>query len=332
MIPGPALATWIADRDAQKSSQARVDACVGKWSAHPLMTQVEREIFDLPRQTPEALIAVARRFLDRSGDIEAMMREFIATSRIDPFFRPPLSPITHGIFNSLLLYHHAELSIALGVTSVATLAAKKSGRSGAASINFAGHVMLLRFIKAGGAILSFWEAPPITATFEAARAGRCRLVERREIADGEEIVIDGRHQSFVIDHATSDMVYYQAVARGESAPVCAEYDADTLEFVGASSTDEVSSRIQMMTSLLRAMGRDEALPLLAESLDGWHFHTRWHIMREMLAMDAEAALPSLRRMAETDPHPDIRAAARQTLDLFFPDTPAAGEEAVSCRA
>ena len=93
--------------------------------------------------------------------------------------------------------------------------------------------------------------------------------------------------------------------------------ATALAFIGASSTDEASSRLQMMVSLLRAMEREDALPLIEEALDSPHFYTRWHIMREMLAMDADAALPSLRRMAADDPHPEIRAAARQTLDLFF---------------
>jgi hypothetical protein len=60
-------------------------------------------------------------------------------------------------------------------------------------------------------------------------------------------------------------------------------------------------------------------------------------MREMLALDAEAALPALKRMAAGDPHPEIRAAALQTLGLFFDeaqaaDVPAADGGAVACRA
>jgi hypothetical protein len=333
MIPGPVLAAWIADRDAQRRSYGRVDACAQKWSLHPLMTQIEREVSELDPRTPDNLLAAARRFMDRTDDIDALMGELIATSRIDPFFRPPLPPITAEIHSSLLLYHHPDLSIGLGVSGVDDLAAKKSGRRGPASVNFAGYVILLRLIDAGGATLSFWEAPPIGEDFVAADAGPCRLVSRRRMEDGEEVVIDGRHQSFVIDHAERDIVYFQAVARAQCAPVCAEYDSDSLSFIGASSTDEAASRVQMMASLLRAMGRDDAFPLLEKALDGWPFYARWHIMREMLAMDAAAALPSLRRMAQADPHPDIRAAARQTLGLFFEDeeVPAEGE-AAACRA
>ena len=327
MIPGTVLAEWIADREAQRRSYARVDACAQKWSVHPLMTQIEREVSELDPRTPDNLLRAARRFIDRTDDIDALMGELIATSRIDPFFGPPLPPIIAEIHSSLLLYHHPDLLIGLGVSGVDDLAAKKSNRRGPASVNFTGYVILLRFIDAGGATLSFWEAPRIGEDFVAAAAGPCRMVGRRRIEDGEEVVIDGRYQSFVIDHAERDIVYYQAEARAQCAPICAEYDSDTLSFIGASSTDEAASRVQMMVSLLRAMDRDDAFPLFEKALDGWPFYARWHIMREMLAMDADAALPSLRRMAAQDPHPDIRNAARQTLDLFFVE-----EEATACRA
>jgi hypothetical protein len=333
MIPGPVLAAWIADPEAQRRSYHRVDACAQKWSVHPLMDRIGREVCGLAPRTTDNLLAAARRFMDRTDDIDALLGEFIATSRLDPFFRPPMPPITSEIHSSLLLYHHPELSIDLGVSGVDDLAAKKSGRRGPASINFAGYVTLLRFIDAGGATLSFWEAPPIGENFVGAEAGPCRMVSRRRIEDGEEVVVDGRYQSFVIDHATSDIVYFQAVARAQSAPICAEYDSESLCFIGASGTDEAASRVQMLVSLLRAMDRDDAFPLIEKALEDWPFYARWHIMREMLALDADAALPSLRRMAAADPHPDIRAAARQSLALFFADEDVPAEQgAAACRA
>lgn len=317
MIPGAALAQWLADRDAQKLSYQRVEAAAQRWSVQPLMTQLEREVAEMDPRTSDALIAAARRFMDRSEEVEAMMAELIAASRADPFFRPPFHPLINEVHTSLLLYHHPDLSISLGVTGVDMLAAKKTARTGPASLNFTGYATLLRFLKAGGATLSFWEAPPIEDDFAAGEAGSCRLVDCRRVDDGDEFVIDGRHQSFVIEHAEADILFFQAVARAGCAPIGVEYDSDSLAFIGASSTDEASSRLQMMVSLLRALGRDDAFPLLEEALESPQFYTRWHVMREMLAMDADAALPSLRAMASEDPHPDIRAAAGQTLQLFF---------------
>lgn len=325
MIPGAELAHWLADRDAQQRSRDLVDASAERFSLHPLMTQLERELVELADRSPEALIDAARRFMDRTGEIDEIMRELIASSRTDPFFRPPFHPLSSEVHNSLLLYHHPDLSISLGVTGLEMLASKKTGRRGPASINFTGYLTLLRFLKAGGATISFWEAPPIADAFQASQAGHCRLVDRRVMADGEEILVDGRHQSFVIEHASHDILFFQAVARAGYAPVGVEYDSDSLAFLGATSTDEASSRLQIMVSLLRALEREDAFPIFEEALGSPQFYTRWHVMREMLALDADAALPSLRRMAKHDPHPDIRAAARQTLQLFFEDDSAEGE-------
>lgn len=332
MIASAALAAWLADRDAQTRSRAAVDAFAARWSIAPLMSQTERALSELPARDSDAVLDIARRFIDQTGNIKTLLDELFAGSRQDPFFRPPFHPITNEVFTGLLLFANPVLLIALGVTGVDLLAAKKSGPRGATSVGFTGVTTLYRFVKAGGATLSFWEAPPITANFVAAQAGNCRLVDRRRLADGEEFVIDGRYQSFVIEHAGSDLVYFQATILAGAAPLVAEYDSKSLAFIGASSTDEASSRVQMMVSLLRTMERDDAVPLIEESLANPQFYTRWHIMRELLAMDADAALPALRRMAVDDPHPEVRAAARQTLDLFFEGEASAAEGDVKCRA
>lgn len=79
------------------------------------------------------------------------------------------------------------------------------------------------------------------------------------------------------------------------------------------------------------MERDDAVPVLREFLSSPHFYTRWHIMRELLALDAEAVLPDLRRLAAADPHPEVRAAAAQTLKVFFDEEPATPEP-IACPA
>lgn len=329
MISGPALKTWLSDRAAQDRSHEGVEACARRWSRHPLMSRFERDLAALRERTAPNMLAAARRFMDRTGDIDTLIGDLVAASRADRFFRPPFHPVSSEIHAGLLLFHNDDLSLAVGVTGVEMLAAKKAGPRGATSIGFSGLLTLFRYVKAGGATLSFWEAPPIGDAFVSSEAGSARLVDRRRIEDGEEIVIDGRFQSFVIEHASSDMVYFQALVRTGGAPVATEYDSRSLALIGTSSTDEASSRIQMMVSLLRAMERDDAFALIEEMLDASpQFYTRWHIMREMLAMDAEAALPALRRMARSDPHPEVRAAAGRTLDLFFPAEPARAGEAL----
>lgn len=332
MIAGTAFAAWLADRGAQAEAFEAVEASAASLSRHPLMVGIERELAELSERTPNAILAVARRFIDQVGPLDALMCDLIASCRDNPFYRPPLHPVSSDIHSGLMLYNHPDLSIAFGVTGLDALAAKKSGKRGVTSIGFTGLLTSFRYVKSGNATISFWEAPPIADNFISAEAGKARFVARRRIEDGEEIVIDGRHQSFVIEHAESDMVYFQALVRCGGAPVAVEYDSASLAFVNASSTDEVASRVQMMVSLLRTIDRQDAVPLIAEALNSPQFYTRWHVMRELLAMDAEIALPHLRRMADADPHPEVRGAARQTLALFFDeDEPLREQDMIQCR-
>ncbi len=333
MIAGAALAAWLADRHAQRASLDAVEASARKWSVQPLMTELERELTLMDPKTPAKILDAARRYVDRVEDIDALMTDLIASCRADPFFRPPIYPVSSDIHTGLLMFHNQDLSIALGVTGVDLLAAKKSAKRGATSIGFTGLLTSFRYLKAGNATLSFWEAPPIADNFVMTEAGQARFVERRRIEDGEEVVIDGRYQSFIIEHAESDMLYFQALVRSGGAPLATEYDSQSLSCISASSTDEAASRVQMMVSLMRTMEREDAVPLIVEAMNSPHFYTRWHLMRELLAMDADAAYPHLRRMAESDPHPEVRATAAQTLQLFFADAePAAEEGMIACRA
>jgi hypothetical protein len=281
------------------------------------MAELERRLQELPMRSPAAILDLARDFMDQTEALDQLVADLLEGCRSDPFFRPPFFALSSDIHSGLLLFHNEHLSIALGVTGLDMLAFKKGVKRGATSIGFTGVVSLFRYLKAGDATVSFWEAPPITSKFGGSEAGDCQFVGRRMLRDGEELLSDGRYESFIIEHATSDMVYFQAMVRAGSAPLAVEYDSRTMKFVGASSTDEASSRVLMMVSLLRAMERDDAAPLVAELLDSPLFYTRWHVMRELLAMDAEAALPHLRRMAASDPHPEVRAAAAETLGLFF---------------
>ena len=330
MIAGAELAQWLSDTDRHAQSLTTTNEFTRLLARYPLLLELRRDIEALEVKSAATVQAVAERFLERTEEIGALLDTVIRASAQDPFFRPPLQQSTSEVSAGLALFDEPDLWVAIGITRVDAIATWKLAKAGPASMTFTGFVSILKFIKAGGATLSFWEAPEAGGDFGAERSGRCRFLERRVIEDGEVLVMDGRRQSFVIEHATSDIVHVQAQVRVDAAPLAVEYDSDTLEFVAASSTDEASSRTQMMITLLRMMDHTDAAPLIEKALESPHFYTRWYVMREYLALDAEAALPRLRRMAASDPHPEVRTAAGQVLADFFADEPE--QEKIQCRA
>jgi len=308
------LQDWLADRGRQGRTQQAVDRFAREWDRGQVQQDFRRAMARLPEQKAEAVADAARALLADDCWIDRLIGSVAERMRADPFFDPPFRAMSSDIHGGLIVFEDELMSVAAGVTRIGELAARKTAKRGATSIGFSGRVSVLKFVKAGGARISLWEAPPITADFSAAKAGQCVRTGELELADGDIITVDGRHQSYVIERARANLLVLQAEINLDQAPLSVEYDSATLSYVGCSATGDGASRIQMIATLLRKLGAEAAFPALAGFLDHRDFFVRWHVMRELLGIDAEAALPHLKRMAARDPHGDVRRAARSVLD------------------
>jgi hypothetical protein len=291
MIVGDELQRWLADHRALGAATGALEA---------------------PAAEDVAAI-VANLFADDFW-VEELLDSLAGALREDCYFQPPFRYINSDIHNGLVVFEDDHVSIAAGVTRAAQLAAKKHAAQGPRSITFPGQLALFKFVKAGGARLSFWECPPIAGDFSAATAGQCACTGTRAIDDGAIIIVDGRRESFFIEHAAANLVILQASVKSDRAPLSVEYDYETRAYAGCSAADDSASRIQMISTLLRKLDCAAAFPAIAAFLDHPNFFVRWHVMKELLGLDAEAALPHLRKMAARDPHEEARRAARAVLD------------------
>ena len=311
---GQELQDWLADRARQRRTQRAIDGLGRDWNRGALQQRFDAAVAGLATRGAEAAAEVARSLFAEHDWVDGLIATLAAPMRADPFFEPPFRAISSDLHGGLILFESEAMSIAAGVTRVTELAARKSAKRGPTSVGFSGRVSVLKFIKAGGALLSLWEAPPITAAFTAAAAGQCRRTGELRLTDGDILTVDGRHQGYVIERARANLLILQAEIALDQAPLSVEYDSATLAYVGCSATGDGASRIQMLATLLRKLGGEGAFEALAGFLDHPDFFVRWHVMRELLGIDAEAALPRLKRMAARDPHDDVRRAARAVLD------------------
>ena len=314
MITGRELRAWIGDRERQRRTQGEINAFARTWNAGPFNRRFAAAMAALPEHSAAAVVAAVQALFAEPDWADALIDALAGAMRDDPFFEPPFRHFSGDLHGGLVVYEDEHVAVAAGVTRIADLAARKQAKRGATSIGFTGEVTLIKFIKAGGATITLWEAPPITGEFRAAAAGRCRCAGNRRLKDGEVVVIDGRSQGFVIESARSNLVVLQATVKHQRAPLSVEYDSAAHEFVGCSAADDSASRIQMISTLLRKLDCAAAFPAIAAFLDHPTFFVRWHVMRELLGLDAEAALPHLKRMAARDPHRETRRAARAVLD------------------
>jgi HEAT repeats len=328
MNVGDALKAWTSDRAAQRETQAAIDAFGRDWGLGAVHRRFDAVMASLPAPvTAETVAAAVANLFADAGWVDTLVASLADRMQADPFFDPPFRNLNSDVHSGLLVFEDEKVSIAAGVTSALQMAAKKNRARGATSVGFSGQLSVYRFVKAGGAILSFWEAPEIGPGFTAANAGTCRMTGARQIDDGEILILDGRRQSYAVEGLKGSFVMLQASIAVDQAPLSAEFDSATGAFIGCSATGDTSSRIQMISTLLRKLGRADAFPAVAAFLDHPDFFVRWHVMKELLGLDAEAALPHLRRMAAGDPHPDPRRVARLVLDRLEAPRPPASQQA-----
>ena len=319
------LQTWLSDRDRQRRTQRAIDRFGRDWDHGPVQQRFDAAMAALPEESAEAVAEAVRVLFADDSWVDALIGGLAGRLREDPFFEPPFRAINSDIHAGLIVYEDERVSIAAGVTNVARLAAKKTARRGATSVGFTGRVTVLKFVHAGDALISFWEAPEITAGFTAAEAGQCARADEQRLADGDILVIDGRRRTYVIEQARANLLVLQAEINRDQAPLSVEYDSASLAYVGCSATGDGASRIQMITTLIRKLDCEGGFEPVAAFLDHQDFFVRWHVMKELLGIDAKAALPHLRRMAARDPHVEARRAARAVLDRL--DTPDASRAA-----
>lgn len=316
MIFDRALRDWAASPERHRRSEAAVTAFGRTWNDGACHRHVEKALASVRGPGADGIVEAVRKLFGQDGWTRALVDSLASPMSEDPFFVPPFRHINSDVHQGLIVYEDGKVAIALGVSAVAQLAAKKNRPRGPTSIGFSGQIQILKFVRSGGARLSFWEAPPIGHTFSASTAGQCRRTSERVVEDGEILVVDGRRQSFVIEKASSNIVILQATVKADLAPLSVEYDSLSHDFVGCSAADDSASRIQMISTLLRKLDSRTAVPVLAAFLDNPNFFVRWHVLREMLGLDAAAALPHLEAMAKDDPHPENRLAASKALDLI----------------
>src|SRR5205085_4056550 len=255
MIVGEALKAWTSNPDAQRATQRSIDNFAYEWGLGPVHRRFDDVMASLhgPATAEAVADAVAALFADDVW-VDSLVAALAARMQADPFFDPPFRNLSNDVHTGLLVFEDERVSIAAGVTSAQQMAVKRTNARGATSIGFSGQMGVYRFLKSGGATLSFWEAPVIGAGFNAAEAGTCRRTGERPIADGEILIVDGRRRSYAIEKMKSSFVLLQASIAVDQAPLSVEYDSATGAYVGCSATGDTSSRIQMISTLLRKLG------------------------------------------------------------------------------
>ncbi|MGK6354441.1 hypothetical protein ACMGDH_04350 [Sphingomonas sp. DT-207] len=302
-------------RGALADSQAHSREVARRWLALPEARALRRAFADCPLDDAEPAAERAEQLLADGRWIAALLDPLLAALARDPLFEPPFRPRRDAARTGFSIHESPAVSLIASVTHAAALARLPAPRT----IVLSGRVTVTRVLRSGGAHWRRWRADD--------RGEACTGAPPVTLAEGAVERIDGRREARLLAGAGSDVVTLTATIRAGAAPLLREFDLETGQLVRVADGDDRSSRAQMLLAFLRASGRADAEPCFDKATRDAAHQLRWAAMREWLMLDAGAALPRLARMAGDDPHPQVRAAARRTLDTL-----AAHPERIACRA
>lgn len=136
----------------------------------------------------------------------------------------------------------------------------------------------------------------------------------REARLGTVFTRKGRHE--ILDwRAKSGAARPGVTLRVNSGPLADfewAFDRSTLKPVGLTPIDPVESNLSTIFSLLSAVGDAGSVEHLEPFLTSKRHFVRWNAAQAIAALDVDACASALSRLAD-DPHPEVRAAARSSL-------------------
>lgn len=298
--------------DQLLAAAGRSRAFAAVWRASSAWRQAQAALDAAATGGAEAVARAAERLLCDDAWLAGLLGGPISALAADPWAEPPLRANRDPLRSGAILFEHAAATLTASVLSAAVLRTLPAP----ATVVVPGRLTVTRYVRAGGARLERWRAPALRPCFTAAAMGRAVAAGAQRLRDGRVIRHDGRRDAQLLSDAACDVVTLTATVRLDAASVMREYDRATGAFVRMATTDEGAARSQLLLTLLRESGAEDAGPCFEAATRDGAFFLRWSAMREWLAHDWRGAWTRLREMARDDPHPEVRATARATLDTL----------------
>lgn len=263
---------------------------------------------------PDRIFARLAPFMADHGWVQQRLRAALALCAADAFARPPLRIFSGSALSGLILAEVAPITLSLMIRPFNQPAPRDP------SVIFSPGHGLTQIVRSGGAAIRRYRVrlseEERAGKFRQATAAPLEDLGQAPLADGDQIRIDQQSESFNLIPGDSDLVMLQLFVHAASRVPMREYDPATGRLIRAAAAGRATSFRQMGLAVLRAFGRTDAAPLFAAALDDDDFAMRWQVMRELVALAPQSALPHLSAMAADDPHPEVRAAAQATLNLL----------------
>ena len=287
----------------------------------------KNSIEDAKNMSSEQIFRICDQFFtyDKVQKIIAQEAECAA---ISPFYGSSFQPLDGGFFSGIVAASTDTFTaILMTVHGYEVEVAKRRMAGDRRTLSFGGVDTYVRVYKSNQLKIRKWRIPEFTDSDDLT-VKPMPLVDLGVVCftDDDRMHLDASESFEYCCEAGASGLVLQIQMHQNGRPMGLEFDYDTGKLVGASSTSQEPTRLQMLATAMRIFDRQDAFAdVLQLTKHPLHF-VRWHAMRECLGLDAQRALTRLQVMSEHDPQPSVRRAANQTLERFFPEFTAIAAE------
>jgi len=251
------------------------------------------------------------RFINRLTDmnwIRSLLDRILSPNFDLLHLAPQLKAHEESYFNVLEIFWHSKLNMFLSIVN-----AERAEAFSAPDPNFnvMGFTTYLCFLEGGPATVKVFDV------------GNGKLtVEDRVVGPGDVIPVRGAQNSMKFMSCKKDLAVLAINSLSTRTHDVLRYSVADGKMIRRSTNDVEAQRFFLYSTVLRLMERTDATEAFAKLLQHDEPTLRWHVMRELLALDALAARPHLEHMAISDPDPVVRKTASDTLErhraVLFP--------------
>lgn len=296
-------ADWADARDASRAFGQRL--C----TTDAMRTLADAFAGCAPEDAEEAAARAERLFAD-IGWLERIFDSLLGEMARVPLLDPPLRAGRDRAQAALVLHDGPVAHVALRMER---RDAMPDPEKLPVTLVVPGRVTITRHVRPGGVRLLRWHVGTVGPDFTRAAAAPARALPAIVPAPGAVLRCDGRCEGEIAVGGSGCRLALVAEIKAGAAPLARGYRIADGALVQIVSADDAASRSEMLLAYLRHAGRRDAGARFDAATRDRAFHTRWAAMREWLLLDRAAAWPRLTEMAVSDAHPDVRAAAAQTM-------------------
>lgn len=304
MLTTPTLTQWLGDRDRQRRSAEVGGAAISRWAEAPAVARFRKAIRALGADTPCSAADLAERMRPWCDDrrwLDVLIHEAVGALRQDGFAELPLTLRSGSLVKGLMLADDGNASAALTIVAADRLAGwREEGL----------------ILEGGYSLILLVNQAPLTVDHYRLTGDKGQPVDvrRRTLGAGEWLAVDCGSEQIRMVAAERDAVVLRVAVGGAAANgVIRQVDPRTGQCVSVGVADPALSRTLALIDVAGLAPVAEATPALKQFARHGDHRVRWASMRGLLAANRTGAMPLLRTMQRSDPHPQLRQLASVAL-------------------